>query len=77
MRLLRKLPVARVTVMAKFRRHRPLDLRPTSEWHEEFVRGRPDAGQLLADADDYLANREAEYEREIAHRAADHAELID
>ncbi len=77
MRRFRKLPVASVGVMAIFRRRRPLDLRPTAEWHEEFVRGHPDADQQLAEADDYLAEREAEYERGIAPQAADDAELID
>lgn len=55
--------------MALFRRRRPLDLRPTSEWNEAFVREHPDAETLLAQADDYLAQREAEYERELERRA--------
>lgn len=77
MRCLRKLPVANVRAMVMFRRRRPLVLRPTAEWHEEFVRERPDADRLLAEADDYLAKREAEYERGIAPQAVDDAELID
>lgn len=63
--------------MAIFRRRRPLDLRPAAEWHEEFARVHPDADQLLAEADDYLAKREAEYERGTAPQVADDAELID
>ena len=69
--------VVSVGVMAMFHRRRPLGLRPTAEWHEEFVREHPDADQLLAEADDYLARREAEYELGIAPQAADDAELID
>ena len=52
-----------------FRRRRPLDLRPAAEWHEEFVREHPDADELLAEADEYLAGREAEHEREMAPQA--------
>lgn len=55
--------------MALLRRRRPLDLRPASEWDEKFIREHPNAEALLAEADEYLAQREAEYERELARRA--------
>ena len=50
--------------MSLFRRSRGLDLRPTSEWHEEFMRENPDAEELLAEAAEYFKQRELEYERE-------------
>ena len=59
--------------MAMFRRRRPLDLRPAAEWHEEFVREHPDADDLLAEADEYLAGRQRAYERGLAPQAADSA----
>ncbi len=46
--------------MGLLRRRRDLDLEPLSELHEEFL-SRPDAEELLADAEDYLAEREAEH----------------
>ena len=55
---------ASVNVMALFRRRQPLDLRPAAEWNERFIREHPDADQLLAEADDYLAQREAEGQAE-------------
>lgn len=45
--------------MGLSRRRRDLDLRPLSELHEEFME-RPDAEELLAEADDYLTRRENE-----------------
>ena len=57
-----------VKVMAWFRRRRPLDLRPAAEWNEKFIREHPDAEELLAEADDYFAQREAEAPA-VAHPA--------
>ena len=45
--------------MGLFRRRRGLDLRPLSELHDEFMK-RPNAEELLAEADDYLTQRENE-----------------
>lgn len=42
-----------------FHRRRDLDLRPLSELHDEFMK-RPNAEELLAEADDYLTRRENE-----------------
>ncbi len=67
---------ASVNVMALFRRRQQLDLRPTTEWNEKFIRGHPNADQLLAEADDYLAQREAEYERDSESRAEAEAASI-
>ena len=36
-------------------RARALDLRPTSEWHEEFMRETPDAEELLAEAEEHFS----------------------
>lgn len=77
MRRLRKLPVANVRAMAMFRRRRLLDLRPAAEWHEEFVRKHPDAEQLLAEADEYLAKREAGHNPGPEPQAVENTELID
>ena len=46
--------------MGLFRRRRDLDLRPLSELHDEFLQ-RPNAEQLLAEADEYLTRRETDY----------------
>ena len=46
--------------MGLFRRRRDLDLRPLSELHDEFL-SRPDAEELLAEAEECLAGREAEH----------------
>ena len=43
--------------MGLFRRHRDLDLKPLAELHDEFL-SRPNTGELLAEAEDYLAGRE-------------------
>ncbi len=43
--------------MGLFRRRRGLDLRPLSGLHDEFMK-RPNAEELLAEADDYLTQRE-------------------
>ena len=43
--------------MGLLRRRRDLDLAPLSELHEEFL-SRPDAEELLADAEEYLSERE-------------------
>ena len=72
-----KRAVGSVRVMAMFRRRRRLDLRPAAESHERFIGEHPDADQLLAEADEYLAEREAEYQRESAVQAARNTELID
>ena len=77
MRRLMKPPVASVRLMAIRRRRRRLDLRPAAEWHEKFVQEHADADQLLAEADEYLAEREAEYQRELARREAAATELIE
>lgn len=77
MRHLMNRPVASVSVMAIFRRRRRRDLRPAAESHEKFIRAHPDAHQLLAEADECLAEREAEYQRELAIQAAHDTELID
>ncbi len=68
---------ASVNVMALFRRRQPLDLRPTAEWNERFIREHPNADQLLAEADDYLAQREAEYQRELESQAEAEAALLE
>ena len=36
-------------------RARALDLRPTSEWNERFMRETPDAEKLLAEAEEYFS----------------------
>ena len=36
-------------------RARALDLRPTSEWNEKFMRETPDAEELLAEAEEYFS----------------------
>ena len=50
--------------MSLFRRSKGLDLRPTSEWHEKFMRENPDAEELLAEAAEYFKQREHEHESE-------------
>lgn len=77
MRRLHQPLLGSVKAMAMFRRRRQLDLRPVAESHDEFVQRHPDADRLLADADGYLAEREADYNREIAPRAVEGSELID
>ena len=49
--------VASVGAMGWFRRRRNLGLRPLSELHDEFAK-RPDAEELLADAEEALTYRE-------------------
>ena len=50
--------------MRFFRRSKPLDLRPTSEWHDKFLRENPNAEELLAEAAEYFKRRELAYEQE-------------
>ena len=47
-------------VMRLFRRRRDLGLRPVSELHDEFMK-RPDAEELLAEADEYWQQQERDY----------------
>ena len=46
--------------MGLLRRRREVDLAPLSELHDEFL-SRPDAEELLAHAEEYLAEREDEH----------------
>ena len=46
--------------MGLLRRRRDLGLTPLSELHDEFL-SRPNAGELLAEAEEYLAEREDEH----------------
>lgn len=46
--------------MGLFRRRRDLGLAPLSELHDEFL-SRPDAEELLAEAEEDLARREGEH----------------
>ena len=46
--------------MGLFRRRRDLGLAPLSELHDEFLT-RPEAKELLAEAGEYLAEREDEH----------------
>lgn len=54
------MPLLSSAVMRLFRRRRDLGLRPASELHDEFMQ-RPDAEELLADAEEYLSQRERDY----------------
>ena len=47
-------------VMRLLRRRRDLGLRPVSELHDEFMK-RPDAENLLAEADEYWQQQERDY----------------
>ncbi len=49
--------VASVGAMGWFRRRRDLGLQPLAELHDEFAK-RPDAEELLADAEEELTYRE-------------------
>ena len=46
--------------MGLFRRRRDLGLRPLSELHDDFL-SRPNAEELLLEAEDYLTRREDEH----------------
>ena len=46
--------------MGPLRRSRDLGLAPISELHDEFL-SRPNAEELLAEAEEYLAEREDEH----------------
>ncbi len=54
------MPLLSFAVMRLFRRRRDLGLRPVSELHDEFMK-RPDAEKLLAEAEEYLSQRERDY----------------
>ncbi len=51
-------------MMSLLRRRRDLGLRPVSELHDEFMQ-RPDAEDLLAEAEEYWQQQEQEYAAQV------------